>query len=135
MAILNWNDSLSVNVAEIDQQHQQLVKMANKLNNAMRERKAKDVLGEIIDGLIKYAVVHFATEEKYFHQFNYPETAVHEKEHSDFAKTVTEFKQGFDENRLMLSIDIMDFLQDWLITHIKGSDKRYSSFFNEKGLK
>ena len=36
MALINWDDSFSVNVAEIDQQHQTLVSMINDLNESIR---------------------------------------------------------------------------------------------------
>lgn len=135
MTLIQWNDNFSVNVAEIDRQHQKLVAMINELHNAMRERKARDVLGRIIDGLIQYTATHFATEEKYFDRFNYPGATAHKKEHNDFVKKVKEFQQGFDEGRILLSMDVMNFLQDWLVTHIQGSDKKFGPFFNDNGLK
>jgi hemerythrin len=45
MALIQWNDSLSVNVVEIDKQHQKLVRMINELNDAMRQGKGKEALG------------------------------------------------------------------------------------------
>ncbi|MBT7185719.1 hemerythrin family protein [Candidatus Bathyarchaeota archaeon] len=135
MAFIDWSDELSVQVAEIDQQHQKLVAMLNELHDAMREKKAKDALGRIIKGLVDYAGTHFATEEKYFDQYGYPGAATQRREHKEFVAKVSEFKQGFDEGRLMLSMDVMDFLENWLVTHIQGSDKKYGPFFNEKGLR
>ncbi|MCP3943643.1 MAG: hemerythrin family protein [Desulfobacteraceae bacterium] len=134
MALINWNDSLSVNVAEIDLQHQKLISMINDLHDAMKIRKAKEVLGKIIDELLDYTVTHFSVEEKYFAQFNYPETASHKKEHTAFVDKIKDVKKGFDEERLMISMDIMNFLKSWLENHIKGTDKKYSSLFNAKGL-
>jgi hemerythrin len=49
-------------------------------------------------------------------------------------KKVKDFKEGFDDGRMMLSIEIIDFMKDWLLNHIQGSDKKYSALFNEKGL-
>ena len=115
MALIKWNDSFSVNVAEIDQQHQKLVSMIN--------------------GLISYTATHFKTEERYFTQFGYPETDSHKKEHAAFVQKVSDFKDGFEEGKLSLSIEVMNFLSDWLQNHIKGTDKKYSQFFNEKGLR
>ena len=135
MALINWNDSLSVNVAEIDQQHKRLVSLINELHDAMRQGKAKDVLGKIVNSLISYTSIHFKTEEKYFDQFGYPETDAHKKEHADFVEKVTEFKQGFEKGSLGISIEVMSFLSSWLKNHIKVTDKKYSQFFNEKGLK
>lgn len=134
MAIMQWNDSFSVNVAVIDGQHQKLVSMVNELHDSMKEGKGNEVLSKIIDGLIGYTGSHFQTEERYFEQYGYPEADAHKKEHAAFVKKVTDFKAGFEKGELSLTIEIMHFLSDWLRNHIKGSDKRYSKFFNDKGL-
>ncbi len=135
MALMNWNDSLSVNVAEIDQQHKRLIAMINELDDAMKIGKGKDSLGKIVNSLIAYTGTHFKTEEKYFTQFGYPDTDSHKKEHAAFVQKVVEFKDGFEKKKLTLTIDVMSFLSGWLKNHIMGTDKKYTPFFNEKGLK
>ena len=65
MALITWNDSFSVQIGEIDRQHQQLVKMVNELNEAMRQGQGKDILFSTLSGLIAYTTTHFGTEEKY----------------------------------------------------------------------
>ena len=135
MALIQWDSSFSVNVTEIDKQHQKLVALMNDLNDAMKQGKGKDILAKIIGELFNYAGNHFATEEKYFDKFGYPAAASHKLEHTNFVKKVSEFKNGFDGGQLALSIEVMNFLKDWLKTHIKGIDKEYGPFFNEKGLK
>jgi hemerythrin len=135
MALVTWNDSLSVNVAEIDQQHRKLIAMINELNDAMKMGKGKDVLGGIVNRMIGYTATHFKTEENYFAQFGYPDTADHKKEHAAFVKKVAGFKEGFEKKELSLTIEVIRFLSDWLRNHIMGTDKKYTRFFNEKGLK
>lgn len=135
MTLIKWDDSLSVKVAEIDQQHQKLVSIINELNAAMKQGQGKDVLGKIVNGLIDYTAIHFKKEEKYFDQFGYPETDSHKKEHAAFVQKVSEFKDGFEKGKLTVTIEVMNFLSDWLRKHIRGTDKQYSQFFNEKGLK
>lgn len=135
MALIQWTDSLSVQVAEIDGQHQKLVRMINELNDAMRQGKGKEMLGPIVSGLIGYARTHFSTEEQYFERFGYPDADSHRKEHAEFTRKVTEFKAGFDAGKFGLSIEIINFLSDWLQKHIMGVDRKYVSFFHEKGLK
>jgi len=134
MQLMEWNDNLSVDIAEIDQQHQKLIAYINDLNAAMLEGKGKEVLGTILDGLTNYTVSHFSVEEKYFDQFQYNGTAAHKLEHQNFVQKVSEFKQGFDEDRLMLSMEIMAFLKDWITNHIMGSDKKYTQCFKDNGL-
>jgi len=135
MALIQWSENLSVGVGEIDRQHQRLIAMIGELDKAMREGKGKDLMGKIVNGLIGYTGTHFATEEKYFDQFAYPEADGHKAEHRNFIQKVSEFKGGFESGKLGLSIQVMDFLSDWLKGHISGTDKKYAPFFNGKGLK
>lgn len=134
MSLINWDDSFSVKVAEIDSQHQNLVKLINELNDAMKEGKGKDILGGIINQLITYTATHFKTEENYFARFKYEDSSHHIEEHQNFVTKVTEFKEGFENGKMALSLQVMTFLKEWLTKHIKGSDQKYSKCFNENGL-
>jgi hemerythrin len=131
LAYIEWNDRLSVRVRVIDGQHRELLRIINELHDAMTQGQGAAVLGEIIDGLIHYTNSHFRTEEAYFESSAYPGYAAHKREHQDFVARVTDFKQGFDEGRILLTIDVMDFLGDWLLQHIQGSDAAYAPFVAE----
>jgi hemerythrin len=98
MALIDWNDSLSVNVAEIDLQHKKLIDQINELHEAMKTGKGKDILGKIVAALISYTATHFKTGEKYFARFAYPDTISHKKEHAAFVSNVVDFKDGFSYN-------------------------------------
>ena len=135
MSLIRWNDSFSVNVRKIDQEHKKLVEMVNELTDAMKSGQGKDILGKILDGLISYTASHFQTEENYFQQVKYPHAAAHKKEHADFVQKVTEFKKDFEEGRATVSVNILQFLSKWLQNHIKGTDQKYSEFFNANGIK
>ena len=135
MALIQWDDSLSVGIAEIDGQHQKLVNMINALNDAMRDGKGKEVLGKLVNALAAYATTHFGMEERYFDQFGYPDADAHKAEHRAFVQKVGDFKDGFEQGKLGLSVQIMTFLSDWLRSHIKQTDKKYCPCFRENGLK
>ena len=135
MPLITWKDSFSVKVTEIDTQHKKLVEMINKLYDAMKVGKSKDVMGEILNNLISYTATHFKTEEKYFDLYSYPEKETHKAEHEKFVETVTKFKEEFDSGNATISIEVMNFLRDWLTKHINGEDKKYTKCFNDHGLK
>ena len=136
MAFIDWNDKdYSVGVVEINEQHKQLVNLINDLHSAMMERKAKEILTEVIDELIDYTAYHFSTEEKYFDQYGYKDTFAHKKIHKDFVNEVLKFKKDVDNNKLFVSSKILNFLKDWLLNHIKVTDKKYMSFMQENGIK
>ncbi len=135
MPLIDWDDSYSVSVAELDNQHKQLVAMINQLHQAMLTGQNKQVLSPILAGLTSYANTHFATEENYFDKFGYLGTATHKFEHQNFVKKIKDFQQQFEAGKTMLSLEVMEFLKSWLLNHIKVQDKKYSKFFNDNGLK
>ncbi|MCK5690357.1 hemerythrin family protein [Myxococcota bacterium] len=134
MALITWEDSFSVNMKEIDDQHKIIIKLINDLDDARLENRDKEVVIKIIVGLANYTLTHFATEETYFQKYGYSDTQAHNKEHRDFIKQVVEFKTGYDLGRAQLTTEILEFLRNWLRDHILGSDQKYVEFFGECGL-
>jgi len=134
MDLITWDASFSVKVEMIDKQHQMLVQMVNELNNAMLNGNEKETIGKLINKLITYAAMHFAREEHYFDTLGYPETDVHKRQHDEFEKKVSAFEADFKADRQSLSQDIMQFLSNWLVEHIKGSDKKFGPFLTARGV-
>lgn len=134
MPIFPWQPEFSVNVKIIDEQHRKLIDAINILHSAMGEGKGRDVLSDILSRLAEYTTVHFATEEDYMTMFSYPDYFVHKKEHDACVAKVSEFKGKFDKGEINLPIEVVTFLVDWLHKHLFDMDKKYSKFFNEKGL-
>ncbi|EFL51912.1 methyl-accepting chemotaxis sensory transducer [Solidesulfovibrio fructosivorans JJ]] len=134
-AILIWDQSLAVGIQEIDSQHQKLVRMICDLHEAMRAGKGKGQVESILRELEEYAVEHFGFEEKLMEQYKYPGYLNHRKEHEKFVDKVIAFGNDFRANKVALTNEVMDFLKNWLVGHIKGTDQKYSSFFNERGVR
>jgi hemerythrin len=131
---MEWTTILGVGVSEIDDQHKKLIALINKLHDAMRAGQGKQVLEQTLQELADYTVYHFETEEKYMQQFKYPGYLKHKAAHAAFVKKVTDFQKDFAGNRLNVTLDLMNFLRDWVNNHIRETDKQYSALFNEKGL-
>ena len=128
--LIEWDASLSVQVKEIDKQHQKLVELINKAYRA----KDKEEINKIINELVEYTRVHFSTEEKYFEEFNYPEKAEHEEEHANLITKVLEFKKDLDSGKIDIK-EFLDFLSKWLEDHLKIMDQKYVKCFKNNGLK
>ena len=135
MALIEWNDGLSVKVEELDQQHQKLIAMINDLDDAIKGEHGYDVALRIIVRMKDYSEFHFRSEEMYFEQCNYPGTEAHVEEHQAFITKVESFENDFINGSLTLKKDVLSFLQEWLIKHILNTDFAYSSFLNEHGIK
>jgi len=134
MALISWNQDLSVQVAQFDNQHRELVRLINELHDAMAQRKGSEVLGKVLSSLVDYTTKHFAAEEKLMKQHSYPGYLSHKMEHDTLTRKALEIKTKFDSGKMVVSVELMNFLKDWLTKHIMGLDKKYSSFFLSKGI-
>lgn len=135
MALLTWSDKLSVGVRKFDEEHKQLVRLVNQLHEAMKAGQGKQVLSGILQNLISYTQNHFAAEEQLMKSQGYPDYAEHKKEHNSLTLSVLDLQKQFQAGSVLLSQTVMDFLKDWLATHIQGMDKAYGPFLNGKGVK
>ncbi|MGE5351229.1 MAG: bacteriohemerythrin, partial [Acidobacteriota bacterium] len=126
MAFITWNSKLSVGISEIDNQHMKLVGYINDLHDAMKIGKAKDKMAEILQNLVNYTIHHFTLEEKYMSQASYPGLLSHRKEHADFIKKVSDFQKTFNNGSAFVSIDVLNFLREWITHHILETDQKYS---------
>jgi hemerythrin-like metal-binding protein len=133
MAFYEWDNSMSVGVNASDDDHKQLIDMINRLHEGMRNGQGKEVLGKILDDLVKYTKFHFAREEEFFDRTGYP-ALDHKNAHKELVKQVEELESRYKSGESALSIETLDFLRDWLTVHIQGTDKKYSSYLNEHGI-
>lgn len=133
MALMTWSEKFSVNIKEIDGQHMKLFDLVNNLHDAMKSGKGKDALGKVLSELVDYTVYHFGTEEKLFQKYGYPEYSQHKREHDNLSKKAKELNEKLTAENI-ITIEVMNFLKDWLNSHILSTDKKYSSFLNSKGV-
>jgi hemerythrin len=135
MPLLAWTDKLSVGVNVLDEDHKRLVAMVNQLYDAMQAGHGKDSLSPILDGLIQYTKLHFAREEKFFAQTSYPASVAHKQEHDKLTHQVQDIQGKYASGATTaLSLEVMQFLKNWLVQHIQGSDQKYRPHLNAKGI-
>lgn len=135
MPLINWNETLSVGVEYIDNQHKRLVSIINRLNDAMLQDKGNKVMGEILDDLLDYTKTHFASEEKLMKKYGYPESADHFREHEKLTNEVIDFIEKYRLGNAMVTMPVLQFLKEWLNNHILETDKEFGKFLREKGKK
>lgn len=134
--IIRWDDNTySIGIDEIDDQHKNLVELINQLNEASLTGKTEIEIGDTIRKMYYYTDYHFETEENYFRKFNYPETTTHLKEHKLFLKKVLQFRREYEDGGELIFDEVFSFLKNWLLNHILVSDKKYVALFKENGVK
>ncbi len=134
MAVFGWNEKYSVKVREIDEQHKKLIGLVGQLNDAMRQGKGKQVLGEVLGNLIQYTRTHFAAEEKLLKANGYPEYEAHKAKHDSMTGKVSQIYRDYQDGKATITLEVMNFLENWVDKHIMGTDMRYGPYLNSKGI-
>ncbi|MCX8070153.1 MAG: bacteriohemerythrin, partial [Thermodesulfovibrionales bacterium] len=125
-----WSEKLSVGVQIIDNQHQELIRLINNMISSVLKGQGETQVGEAIDFLNNYIVVHFNAEEQIMINSNYPEYGLHIKQHLYFIEKTNDFKTRFDKKGVDsgLLIDLNREIVKWLVNHICKSDKRLGEY-------
>jgi len=134
MTLMDWNDSFTVNIKEIDNQHKCLIDLINQVYKGMMMNEGKEVLGKALRDLVDYTKTHFGYEERMFKQHGYPDTQSHIAKHEKLVGQVMDFYNKFQSGEVEVDNELLKFLKNWLVSHIMGTDREYSAFFNSKGI-
>lgn len=104
-----------------DAQHQVLFELIDEL-------KSEPFDPGIVDQLRSYAVQHFALEEIYMTQLEYPGKAEHIAAHDKFRAELNQMAGAPDNLDSTLRNSLSLFLREWLKRHVLGIDKKFEAF-------
>ena len=134
MALITWNNELSVGIKEFDGQHQKLIGMINEMYDALKAARGQDAIGSILPKLVEYTRSHFASEEAQMRKHVYPGYVSHKAEHDALTAQVVEYAKRLEQGKGTAAVELMSFLKGWLTNHIQGVDKKYGPHLNGKGV-
>ena len=123
---LEWNDSFSTGVEEIDTQHKELVRQLNQLYAAMAAGQGKDEIGKILNFLGQYAVMHFGKEETCMEEHRCPAASANKLAHAQFVELFTSMQKRFaiEGPTTALAVDLQQQTSAWLVNHILRVDTK-----------
>jgi len=132
--LILWDQDFVVGINELDEQHKQLVNLANQVHQAFVQNKNKKEIKEIIRSLIDFASYHFGNEEQYFEQFGYEKAKEHIALHKAFVKELTSLQNEYSSGKLKFTDKTMKFIREWLPEHFMKVDVLYIDLFKTNGL-
>ena len=137
MVLIKWRDSYSVDIEQIDHQHELLVKLINDMFEVVRDKETNTSPSTQISTLIEYTQEHFNYEEKLLEQAGYEFLDRHKKVHKGLVQEVMDLRDLVDKHKDGVSSELYSFLRNWLTNHILKEDMQYRdclSAANDKGL-
>ncbi|MDH5761850.1 MAG: bacteriohemerythrin [Nitrospinota bacterium] len=136
MTLMDWNDSFSVNIKEVDKQHSILIDRINNVYRSIMLERGDAEIKRALDDLVDYTGTHFDWEENMFVGNGYPDSEAHVAKHKVLLQQVGGLCDKFISSGGDMTIgnELLSFLKDWLTKHIRGVDRQYSDFLNSKGI-
>ena len=134
MSEFEWDDSLSVGVDLIDEQHKMLIEKLGDLSDALKKSVEHNEILKTLEFVIDYTDFHFTAEEKTMAENDYPGLEFQQQQHAEFKVTLNNILEDFKEEGPTTAVanSVNVFLLNWLINHIKGVDLQLGKFLTEK---
>jgi len=129
---IEWNESFSVGIEEIDEQHQTLIDMINDLIEMSKNGEPPETMAYMVVRMSNYSMLHLDTEEELLRNISYPEYNEHLKLHNDYRLTVENICKAENFGITPVPDTILEYLNRWWTNHILVEDKRYAEFLKSK---
>lgn len=124
---VEWDESLSVGIDAIDEQHRYLVDLINDLYDVVSQKSGAREVARLIKATDAYAKVHFRSEEQMMQHHGYPGLHQQVQQHHAFEAKIREFYEELHDNPLVAQFDVLSYLRNWLIHHIRVEDTKLRS--------
>lgn len=135
MAPRLWNNSYSIGVGSIDQQHMRLFELIDDIYAKIGKVDNAKLMAAVVGELVSYTEEHFTHEERMMRRCGYAGLAEHRLLHKGFVDKVADLRQRVDEGKLVLTFEVTSFLKSWLVEHIQKVDRQYLECFQRHGIK
>ncbi len=128
---IKWEKKYELGIPGIDKQHRHLLDLCNKLRRDLKNFSSREgvdwhaSLAHTLKELAAYTQDHFSTEEKLMRACNYSDFDRHRTQHHRFVEEVTKQLMTFDLSTLQEAYSLLDFLRDWILSHVACEDKLY----------
>ncbi len=129
-----WDESYSVHVRALDEQHQQLITMINALIGLSEVSVDSEAISDALTEMTKYAQYHFSKEEQYMLEYGFPGYQSHKREHREFKRKAADICVDAMKNKATVPMEICKYLKRWCVNHIFKSDQVYGRFFKDKDI-
>ncbi len=126
-----WKDEYSVGVDSLDDDHKKLLNLINNFQTAVHYQTGDSFEKEAFEELVDYTKYHFDREEKMMEQAGYADLDAHKKIHKAMIAKIDELMREYEKRGHEVLEDVAQFLKDWLVNHINGTDQEYSALLKE----
>jgi hemerythrin len=134
MANLQWNESHSVHVQQLDDQHKLIFDAVNALAGALRKGYQPDRVQSAIQQLAQSMRTHIRDEEELLRKAGCPQLDTQRTLHARLLAHVEQLRRDLYDGREVNTAAALGFLRQRIVAHIQKSDKACSAQLNAQGI-
>lgn len=127
-----WREEYAMGDQEVDSQHRQLFVLLDRLYEAVCIGEGQSAVGGVLEELLAYTREHFHSEEVVMREIGYPALQQHQQEHERLLSEVRHQLETFRRGERIVSIELLEFMNNWLGNHILKSDRLVSDFIRQR---
>lgn len=125
--MFEMKDEYLTGIEMIDEEHRELFRITQEAYEVLNDSFISDKFDHIvtiIGRLKEYTIKHFADEEAYMESIQYKRMFTQKIEHAAFVEKLEEIDfDQMDREQSDALLKILEFLGDWLVSHILEKDK------------
>ena len=125
------NELIGVN--SIDEQHQSMAVLVNKLYDKILSADKK-MIKNYLYKFLEVVEVHFETEENLMRSTKFPGYISHKLEHDRFYKQILTSTDRYSKGLETIGIEQLKSIKRWFFNHLDLSDKKCGKYFVENGI-
>jgi len=133
-----WKERYKLGIEEIDRQHKNLFDIGARVYDLAVLKDSYDHYDEIIsvlNELLGYTRYHFTYEEELIKKHGYDGLEEQQKGHEFYVEKIKSIaSKDIDSDQYKTIIELVDFLSEWISSHILLMDRKYAMYFKEKGI-
>jgi hemerythrin len=134
MSVAQWDTTLRLGFADIDDQHHRLVDLINEFDESVHSGRTGDVLTCIIHDLLHYAIHHFAFEETLMDQHRLDCGQAHKAEHQQLLNQMRSIQADIATGSAQAG-ELLVPLWTWLTRHLHHADVTLVQELKAKAVK
>ncbi|HEX7374590.1 MAG TPA: bacteriohemerythrin [Steroidobacteraceae bacterium] len=128
MSLLEWRDDFRIGIAEVDHEHQELIRLINELHAALGADRSQERVEEFLGEIFARISAHFALEEKDMQARRYLEFAAHKTDHERLLDDIRDIMDEHSDHGVLDEQAFSNSLAAWFGDHFKTYDARLHGF-------
>ncbi len=134
MALLSLNQVGTVGVRAMDDQHNILMDTMIELRQAVAHGECREQISEVLERLIEFTRMHFASEEQLLEQYEFPGLAVHCVAHQRILAQILQSAHRMQHSEQIQMRPLLLMLRESYTEHVEDMDQEYGPWLNERGV-